>query len=189
MHGFFFPLTEVDKRHADCDPVSESHVDWLTRQGIPSSALAAPDDLKHAIVHFTGARFAFQDEVGPDEESEGALIFLLRDADGRPFDLAAWAPRSGRLGTWCGRAAVLGDPLGPRLQDHGALPVHPDPLGWLRSGRKGIVIIDRVAAARELHDLGQLAAMGGDCHVRELNALFKGLLPRVISGAKTAEGV
>ncbi|WP_406857569.1 hypothetical protein ABEG18_08110 [Alsobacter sp. KACC 23698] len=186
MLGASHPLTEFEwsivKRHSACTPLAQLEIEWLRKQGIPSSALAHPDLLLRADVHFRALRFAYPDEIEPDAEMERALILLVRDADGHPHDLAAWAPRSRRLATWCGRAVCIGNAMGPRLNEHGALPVYPSPLEWLQEGCDGIVIIDPVAASHELFDLGPIAAMGGAEHARELKALFEGLAPCIIAG-------
>ncbi|WP_406855208.1 hypothetical protein ABEG18_22100 [Alsobacter sp. KACC 23698] len=192
MHDFLPPLTDserlIEERHAACELLPQKAIRWFTEQQVPAAVLANPDVLVHAKVKFAGTRFIFHDEAAHYDKFQDALIIMLRDGDGRPYDLAAWARRPSRLGTWCGRAAVLGDPVAPRLHKHGALLVHPDPLGWLRHSRAGVVIIHRRTAARELMDLGPLAAMGGKAHVGELFALFGAMVPPIVDGSLPEAG-
>lgn len=72
------------------------------------------------------------------------------------LDLIAWSPKSGRIATRLGIAFALGeeqidvDGLGNSVLP---IPVHRDPLDWLRAGRRGLVISDWNLATLALRDL------------------------------------
>ena len=129
---------------------------------------------------FTGSRFDFPDEADGAAVFEPVVIVLLRDTDGCPLDLGAWAPRSGKVGTWAGRVSFAGDAYGPRLHDGGALPVHKDLLAWLAADRDGIAILDTAQACRELATFGgPFLATGGIDHARALLNILTPPKPRV----------
>jgi hypothetical protein len=94
-------------------------------------------------------QFDFAEEVG-DQGAISAFLFLARDEDGEPADLVAWAPSVNRLAAWFGAVALLGaeDLWAPRLTKERALPVFEAPLGWLRAGREGVVVISRSPLSR-----------------------------------------
>ena len=126
---------------------------WMLGQGVPECVLASQDAPAFAQVWFD------QDGLFElDLEGKGALIFLVRDADGPPTDLVAWRPNAGTLGTWLGRAAILGNPYGPRLRADSALPVWRSPLGWLKASMTGVCIVHDERSARLLEGLGPLLA-------------------------------
>jgi hypothetical protein len=162
-----FPADDVMKRYLACPIVGQLQINSLLAHGVPPTAIANPDVLVRAMVAFSGCRFDFPDEVRQNRETEPALLALVRDEiDGCPLDLAAWAPNSGKLAMWRGRLSYIGEACGPRLHEHGALPVYADPLSWLASDRNGIVIVDQMHARHEL--IGPFAAMGGLGHARSI---------------------
>lgn len=97
-------------------------------------------------VLFPGGRFEFgRDSLGiPRRRS---VIVPARDESGDIIDLVALSLESGRVLTWRGCAAMLGaeNVFAPRL-DSEALLVHENAFEWLRSGRRGIVILDATIA-------------------------------------------
>ena len=122
--------------------------------------------------------FDFADDVGG--ERVDALIFLPRNDLGNPCDLTAWTSTRLKLASWFGAAALLGadDILAPRLTIEGALQVHRTPLGWLRAGRDGVVIIDPRRATVELRDFGPLADED-QAHGLELQQLLRRMEPKI----------
>ena len=153
---------------------------WLLRQGAPSSALVYPESPRRARVVFDADQpfFDFADDVGG--ERVDALIFLPRNDLGNPCDLTAWTSTRLKLASWFGAAALLGadDILAPRLTIEGALQVHRTPLGWLRAGRDGVVIIDPRRATVELRDFGPLADED-QAHGLELQQLLRRMEPKI----------
>jgi hypothetical protein len=137
----------------ECRSVSEIQWQWMLGQGVPANVLASEDAPVFARVWF--------DEDGlfeMDPEGEGSLIFLAREAGGPPMDLIAWQPKTERLATWLGRAAILGSPYAPRLRADRALPVWRSPLGWLKASRSGVCIVHDERSALLLEGLGPLLA-------------------------------
>ena len=154
--------------------------DWLRRKGVSEVALAEPE-LPHVgrvLFHVDQPFFDFADDVG--ENGIDALIFIARDALGDPCDLVAWTLNHRKLAPWYGAAALLGaeDILATRLTPEGALPVHRTPLGWLRAGREGVVLIEERRAALEIRDFGPLAAED-EVHAKELQQLFRRREPQI----------
>ena len=94
--------------------------------------------------------FAFADRG--EAAAVGAFVFVARDATGGALDLVAWHPKTGVLGTYFGRAAVLGlqDFFAPQIS--GLPMIFRDVLAWLKAERRGAVIVDRKRAGRVLLD-------------------------------------
>jgi hypothetical protein len=137
----------------ECRQVSDIQRQWMLGQGVPANVLASGDAPVFARVWFDeGGLFEM------DAEGEGALIFLAREAAGPPMDLVAWQPKAGRLATWLGRAAILGNPYAPRLRADRALPVWRSPLGWLKGSMAGVCIVHEERSALLLEGLGPLLA-------------------------------
>ncbi len=108
---------------------------WLLDQGVSDEALWP---ISGATVRFDGATFDL------DHEGERALTFYALDS-GRAFDLVAWQPKTGAVGSWRGQAFCLGDQddiFNPATYFAGdALRLHETPLDWLLADRDGIVIV------------------------------------------------
>jgi hypothetical protein len=100
-----------------------------------------------------------------------AFLFACQTTHG-VADLAAWVPSSGRIMTRLGVAGMLGQRQAEEAHhDITARPmrVWRDPLGWLRAGRSGCVVVDQIMAA---HILGGLPIGAEDeRHAHELRAL------------------
>ena len=148
---------------------------------MPAPTLVWPELLACATLVSTAKRtqFDFAEEVG-DEGAISAFLFLARDEDGEPADLVAWAPRENRLAAWFGTVALLGaeDLWAPRLTKERALPVFETPLGWLRAGREGVVVIDRRGAAPPLRLAEPLVAELIE-HGEKLRCMLKVQPPRI----------
>ena len=114
-----------------------------------------------------------------DYPAESALTFVCWDAFGDPQDICAWQPATGKIATWFGRAALLGEDNLNAPQLEGGLQVHPDALDWFRAKRSGVVILDRQRAAPMLRDAGTLIASSPE-HGRKLQELLRVPPPRIL---------
>jgi hypothetical protein len=127
----------------------------LERQGVSTQAF---EHVRAGYVVRVGAT-DFELEQHTDRgKPERAYLFLIVDAHGAPLDIVAWQPAVCWLGTWRNLAWALNQDsiYRPRLDEHGALKVHPTPLEWLRDGCRGIVLIRPSLAAAYLGDAGPL---------------------------------
>jgi len=168
ISAVFYELSRLEQRH----------MDWLKGEGVPISAMIEPDPILHARI---AMQAGFFDQVLPEEAGADAFVFLARDRDDQPADLVAWRPRAGAIARWCGRAALLGEDAvyGPRLAAEGALPIFSSPLGWLKAGRHGVVILDHHRAASFLEGLGPYQAED-EAHRAELRRLLTKPAPRIL---------
>lgn len=157
----------------------QKQIDWLLTHGVPASALACDPPVIGTVIPRNDGTFDFCDESRTEAPTEQAVLFVSLEPDGTATDLVAWCPQSRRLGTWLGRAALLGDPAGPRLDPAGALPLWRSPLDWLRNNRDGVVIVDIARAARALIDLGPLLAETSH-HAAEIHAAFEMMRPAIL---------
>jgi hypothetical protein len=107
-----------------------------------------------------------------------ALTFVCWDAF-EPQDICAWELATGRIGTWMGRAALLGEDNLYAPQLDGGLHVHPSVLDWFRAKRSGVVILDPRRAARKLCDAGTLIAASIE-HARKLQKDLRIPTPRIL---------
>jgi hypothetical protein len=138
--------------------------------GVAQINLAVPDMVLAAQVVFLENSFAFPDELDEPEDVTAAFVTICRDDYGDAIDLAAWAPSTGRLSTWLGRAWAIDQfrLMRPRLAEVGALPVQKTPLEWLRAKRDGIVIIDSERAKWQIAYLGRSLIVEDVSHGRTL---------------------
>jgi hypothetical protein len=107
-----------------------------------------------------------------DYPAETALTFVCWDVLGEALDICACQPTTGKIATWFGRAALLGEDNLNVPQLEGGLHVHPDLLSWFRAKRSGVVIVDRQRAAPMLRDAGTLLASSAE-HGRKLQELLR----------------
>jgi hypothetical protein len=142
------------------------------RRGVSALTLCTPEFPARARIAWVDNRawFDFADEVDDDRPIETAVIFLARDEFGDALDMIAWSPKSGRIGSWLSRATVLGGEnlWSPRIANDGAMPVYESPLAWLRGGRDGFLLVDRVGAAAILREAGALHAESVDLGIKLL---------------------
>jgi hypothetical protein len=121
---------------------------------------------------FDGAgHFSFADS------GDACAVFEVIDgSDGAPIDICAFSlPNPAKFGTALGVVSVLGEPniLNPASWVFGQfLQVRRHPLGWLKGGCRGVVILDhRSAPMRLAQALGPLLAED-EAHARDLKALL-----------------
>jgi hypothetical protein len=156
-------------------------VEELKRLGVPPDALEGPVPVRAGYVVFDELGFEFEHHSKHGTEGTRAFLFLVTDHQGVARDVVGWAPQLGKLTTWLNRAWALGQETvdRPRLTDHGALPVHRGPDGWLKARREGICIVRPQAAAHWLCDAGPLLAED-EAHGDELDRLLTRPAPRII---------
>jgi hypothetical protein len=130
-------LAELARVHLDWGQPTAAELHWLFRQGVRLDAMCSPWRIGAAHVRFDGHTFEL------DPTGERCISFVIFDR-GEPIDIAAWSPKTGKLGTWRGVAFALGqDAIFNPATYFGANPlrIHNGPLEWLKAGRDGIVIV------------------------------------------------
>lgn len=135
-------LTGRERRELERQGVSAETVEWV-RAGY--------------VIRCSPATFEFEQHTDCGKPQR-AFLFLVADVQGAPADVVAWMPATDWLGTWRGLAWALGQETvyRPRLDEHGALKVHPGVLDWLRDGCRGVVLLRASLAAAFLCDAGPL---------------------------------
>jgi hypothetical protein len=156
----------------------------LERQGVAAEVC---ERLRGGYIVRRGLGFELEQHV-KHGKPERAFLLAVCDMHGAPADLAAWQPATGWLGTWRGLAWALNQECiyRPRLDEHGALKVHPTPLEWLRDGCRGIVLIRPPLAAAYLCDAGPLLVDDVEFGA-ELRASLTRQAPRILVST-SAEG-
>jgi hypothetical protein len=115
--------------------VSKSCVEWaLHKEQI------APEIYSRTLPG--AARVAFDGLLyEPDENGSAAMILPATDR-GRLVDLVAFTPK--RFGLREGKALALGvEHIDAPTLDNEPLSIHLHPLPWLKSGAKGVCLLDR----------------------------------------------
>lgn len=145
----------------------------LLRLGVPRSIVEKLPIRQGNIVDVGANRFEFEILCRSCWSGGGkpAIVIPVYDLQGDLVDLAAWGPKTNRLWTWRGLAWALGQHtvFAPRLSE--GLLVHRTPLGWLRAGCKGVVIINPRMAREYLIAAGPLIAEDAK-HCQELAAVL-----------------
>lgn len=149
------PLAE----HARCPALKQKHLDKLTAEGVPPSALMRTalggfSCFARDLVVAQDGRFEFH-RYSAHHEAQWAYVWPAHDEFGDVADLVAWRPKAS-VATWLGRVGLLGQEMiyAPRLGD--PLNVFPDALAWLRAGRDGLCVIDPSRSASLLREAGTL---------------------------------
>jgi hypothetical protein len=130
--------------------LSQAHLDWFKRQGVPVTALfTSIDDGNPTAIRVARGHRA---EDGRFEDDPAGPQWLAFE---EPEDVVYWNPRVAKLATRNGRAFALGEDAitnpGTYAFDN-RLDIYPDPLTWLRAKRDGIVILDWSRAWSRLQD-------------------------------------
>jgi hypothetical protein len=156
--------------HLDGRSLKQREIDRCGELGIRAINLRTPWPVLADRVVFEGYFFQFADDVG----EMGELVFTVAiiGTGGVVIDIVAWCPRTNRLAVWLGEGFALGErqihhpnPLIP------GLPVCRSPMGWLRDGRCGIVIVRADFADVVLAAVPVLIAEDEE-HQRDLQKLF-----------------
>jgi hypothetical protein len=141
-------------------------------QGVTVDALTKP-------LAVLAARVVFQPNgtYAPNGLGEFAHVFPAFDGDGLA-DVVAWAPKSRRIASRFGLVSMLGEEQAAQASRASKpLLVWRDPVGWLRAGRRSVVILEPEGAAVVLAGLPITAEDEG--HARHLRATLKVPPPRI----------
>lgn len=149
-------------------------MDWLRSRGISTNDIFVPWPVRETEVSFDGGYF--------DADPDGRPAAILGVIDGgRLVDLAAWDVETDKMGTWLGQGFALGQEqilsAATWFLD-GSLTIHRSPLGWLRNGRLGIVILDPAQAWFRFRDAPRLICED-ETHGEEVEKLLEPPRPRV----------
>jgi hypothetical protein len=101
-----------------------------------------------------GRRFEFS----ADPEVRPVCAFVARDHLGEAQDIIGWSARDEWIGTWLGRAVLLGEHELLRPRFGAPLPVFTSVLPWLQGGRAGCVILNGKRARHDLEGVTMMAA-------------------------------
>jgi hypothetical protein len=151
---------------------SSGVIRWWMDQGVSIDALTKP-------LAVLAERVGFQPNgtYVPNALGEFACILPAFDGDGLA-DVIAWAPKSGRIASRLGIVSILGEEQAGRASGASkSLLVWRNPVGWLRAGRRGVVILDPEGAAVRLAGLSIMAE--DEAHARHLRAILKVPPPRI----------
>lgn len=144
----------------------QAHIDWFLSQGVKPECLINP-----SLIGIARGRRA---EDGLFEHDEaGPTWFTLDEEADRIF----WRPKTGEIATGEGRVFALGqdDIRNPGVTALGQwLHIHETPLEWLRSDRRGIVVLRWEWAFEQLRDITRIAVPG-----TLLGTYMKAMKPRL----------
>ena len=176
---------EMLEWRADLQARAEPSRDWFDY--VRSSGIDMPMVYRFAgllavtkCTFLPGGRFDWASEGG----EFAAVIEVVEIERGEPVtrDLTAWAiAEPARFGTAMGAASILG---GDQLRNPASffpdqpLPVWRTPLGWVKAGCRGVVLLDEASGPRRLAgDLGKLLVEDLE-HAREIDRLCHPWLDR-----------
>ena len=163
--------------------------EWFTANNVPPINLVKTHVGYYDIVLHDDVIFldngCFEFSRYQDGMTQHALTFVCWSHDGSAIDVCAWQAMTGRVATWLGQAAMLGEDYfaGPRLDD--GLPVHAGPLEWFKANRTGVVVLDGKRAAPLLRDVGTLTVSSID-QGRRLKKILAVELPNILVPAEVA---
>ncbi|MDO8397973.1 MAG: hypothetical protein Q7T45_09135 [Bradyrhizobium sp.] len=160
--------------------LNQSEIDRFREHGVVAIDLFRPWSTQVDWVLFNGEYFEFADEG--DDRGEQVLTMGVISDNGL-IDAVAWHPATRRLAVWLGVGFALGE---YKIRDHmenssTGLPVFRSPLGWLRAGCEGIVIVRKTFAHIVLKKVPLLLAED-ESHRIELVGMFPvgGARPRIL---------
>lgn len=147
--------------HANTRSLRQPELEYLAKHHeVPVTALYRDADGFLSTVGCAGATFSTRYFDFAAERPDGAnksMIFVARDHVGEPVNLIAWCPRVDRIASAEGRVTLLGeqDVSATRLDE--PLQIFRSPIGWLKAGRRGAVIVRKSNAWRILEGVTVLA--------------------------------
>ena len=150
----------------------QREIDRFVELGVKASALyvSGPVVVDQVVFQDNGL-FEFG-RYAADKNKQNAFILEVRGIDG-PIDLAAWDPDGDRCALWLGRGFALGeDQIWFPVLSGTPLPIWRSPLGWLRAGRTGLVIIRSTATPFYLRDVVAVSAEDSK-HLSEIQEMLK----------------
>jgi hypothetical protein len=148
--------------------VRQREINRFGELGVRAIDLGSPWPVLADQVLFDGEFFSFADST--EVIGERAFTMAVFSNAGM-IDIAAWQPETNRLAMWCGEGFALGE-----RQIHHPNPlvrglhIFRTPIGWLRAGRCGIVIVRSSLASAILGDVPLLIAED-ELHRTELQNL------------------
>lgn len=158
----------IRQAHGFGRALKQSEITRFASYGVHVLDLANPWPVLADRVIFHGEFFEFVDT----KDSAGEACFTFAVLGTTSFvDIAAWSPATNRVAVWCGAGFALGERQ--MLLPHPAttgLVVHRTPIGWLRAGRRGIVIVRPAFASTILSAVPALHAEDEE-HARELRSI------------------
>lgn len=168
----------------ECRSLSQNEIDALLTRGVPPLALARDPVPCGAGYVIRAARVVEHPDSGTfdfsngDPATQGALIIPLRDEYGDVADLLAWFPREDRAALWIGSVCLAGQQeIAMAAGGQEPVCVHATILEWLRTERRGVVVLDPERAAFLLH--GVTIAAANPAIGRSLASLLT-LRPRIV---------
>jgi hypothetical protein len=161
------------------EPLGATEVDWFVKQGVNPQALSRGRDGVHdpvrldEVIFHPHAGFEFLRYAKGRGEPVRATIIMALTPSHEPLDLIAWSNKTAQIAAWRNLATLLGEEnlIAPRTNASGGLVIHRTPLGYLKSRRRGIVIVMPRYAARRLIDHGPFEAED-DQHRRQLRKVL-----------------
>jgi hypothetical protein len=190
MTGIAFDPHELVYEQGQGRPLHQRALNWFAEKGVSALNLAKTTLSEYDFVNiddivwlprmtFEFARYKKSDEI------TAACTFLIRDLLADPLDIVAWHPTTGRVATWLGRAALMGEDqlFAPRLAD--GLQVHETPLEWFRERRAGVVVIDKIRAAPKLRDAAPLLTPSFE-YGKKLQEMLRITPPQILVPSRTA---
>ncbi len=150
--------------------LKQREIDRFIAHGIDIRHLAKPWPVAADRVVFHGDLFQFASDAGVSGDAAFTLVVIGVSGF---LDVAAWAPATNKLAVWSGDGFALGESQIRRALPAAGLAIHRTPLGWLRAGRRGIVIVRRQFAPQILGSLPALVAED-EQHATDLRSLFAG---------------
>jgi hypothetical protein len=163
----------------------QSEIDRFSEHGVAAINLFKAWSTQVEWVDFNGEYFEFAVEGGDG----GEQVFTMGVISTKGLiDAIGWQPTTGCLAAWLGVGFALGE---YRIGDHleagsTALAVYKSPLGWLRAGCEGIVIVRKKFAHIVLKKVPILIAED-ESHGIELRQMFPagGTGPHIVVRAPT----
>jgi hypothetical protein len=165
--------------------LNQHEIDRFRKHGVEAINLFKAWSTQVDWVDFNGEYFEFADEGGDGGEQVFTMGVISTNG---LIDAIAYHPTTGRLAAWLGVGFALDE---YRIADHleagsTALAVYKSPLGWLRAGCEGIVIVRKPFAHIVLKKVPTLIAED-ESHGIELREMFPAGAtgPRIIVRAPT----
>jgi hypothetical protein len=161
------------------EPLGATEVEWFVNQGVNPQALSRGRDGVHdpvrldEVIFHPHAGFEFARYAKAKRQPVKAIILMALTSRNEPLDLVAWSVKTGQVAAWRNRATILGEEnlMASRVNASGSLVIHRTPLGYLKSRRRGVVIVMPRYAARRLIDHGPFEAEDEE-HRRQLRKVL-----------------
>ncbi len=158
--------------------LKQAEIDRFRDQGVYPLDLFKPWSTQVDRVTFNDEYFEFADDA--DEVGEQVFTMGVISEMGL-IDVVAWHPLSGRMATWLGLGFGLNEvQIGDHVDNASVgLAVFRSPLGWLRAGCDGIVIVRKTFTHIVLAGVPLLLAED-EVHRIELRKMFPSGGPRIL---------